>query len=85
MLEMALQAVSMPEKREGSSESSGFSIATSIMKRVRVTPVVWGGGGGGGERVSGGDLGEDVEGIEESQLRNSSMRSHCKSSTTILK
>ena len=40
MFEMALQAVSMPEKRLGSSESSGFSIATSIMKRVSVTPVV---------------------------------------------
>lgn len=40
MFEMALHAVSIPEKRLGSSESSGLSIATSIMKRVKVTPVV---------------------------------------------
>mmetsp|Transcript_6267 Transcript_6267/g.5938 ORF Transcript_6267/g.5938 Transcript_6267/m.5938 type:complete len:205 (-) Transcript_6267:8-622(-) len=39
-LVMALQAVSMAPKRVVNSESSGLSMATSAMKRVRVTPVV---------------------------------------------
>lgn len=40
MLDIALQAVSIPENRDGNSASSGFNMATSIMKRVKVTPVV---------------------------------------------
>ena len=39
-LVMALQAVSMAPKRVVNSRSSGLSMATSFMKRVRVTPVV---------------------------------------------
>mmetsp|Transcript_18725 Transcript_18725/g.39376 ORF Transcript_18725/g.39376 Transcript_18725/m.39376 type:complete len:212 (-) Transcript_18725:102-737(-) len=37
---MALQAVSIAPKRVVNSRSSGLSMATSFMKRVRVTPVV---------------------------------------------
>ena len=40
MLVIALHAVSIPPKRVVNSESSGLSIATSDMKRVKVTPVV---------------------------------------------
>mmetsp|Transcript_1111 Transcript_1111/g.2433 ORF Transcript_1111/g.2433 Transcript_1111/m.2433 type:complete len:228 (+) Transcript_1111:710-1393(+) len=40
VLEMALQAVPMAPKRELSSDSSGLSMVTSSMNRVRETPVV---------------------------------------------
>mmetsp|Transcript_13272 Transcript_13272/g.37358 ORF Transcript_13272/g.37358 Transcript_13272/m.37358 type:complete len:218 (-) Transcript_13272:116-769(-) len=39
-LVMALQAVSIAPKRVVNSRSSGLSMATSFMKRVKVTPVV---------------------------------------------
>mmetsp|Transcript_2394 Transcript_2394/g.5323 ORF Transcript_2394/g.5323 Transcript_2394/m.5323 type:complete len:223 (-) Transcript_2394:28-696(-) len=39
-LVIALQAVSIAPKRVVNSRSSGFNIATSFMKRVKVTPVV---------------------------------------------
>merc|ERR1719460_752462 len=37
--EMVFDAVSMDEKMDSSSESSGFASAVSIMNRLRVTPV----------------------------------------------
>ena len=36
---MVFDAVSMDEKMDSSSESSGFASAVSIMNRLRVTPV----------------------------------------------
>ena len=37
---MALHDVSMAPYKDVSSRSSGFSMATSVIKRVKVTPVV---------------------------------------------